>query len=317
MTKGQTPKLNDMPDIESFKKYMRGRLAKIKKIEEYDKTLSKELAKKGRAATRRLEAKMQKLERVQAGEIAHDYVKIGIPGFDVLTEKGVPKGATVLVAGGAGTGKTIFCLQTAVNAAMNGERCLYISFEESIERLKQHMEDFGWDWRKLEKKGLLRLVKEDPFEISTSVEAMLAEARGELMIDIQDAISIFPEDFKPERVFIDSLSAIGAAFGGKVEEYRIYIEQLFEYFRKTGPTTFLISETEQLPSAYSRSGVEEFLADGIIVLYNIRQADTRTTAVEVLKMRGAKIRKKIAPFQVISGKGIEVYPEETVFTELK
>ena len=42
--------------------------------------------------------------------------KTDIPGFDYLLKEGVPIGASVLVEGGPGSGKTIFCLQIAYNA---------------------------------------------------------------------------------------------------------------------------------------------------------------------------------------------------------
>ena len=51
---------------------------------------------------------------------------------------------------------------------------------------------------------------------------------------------------------------------------RIYIEQLFRFLEGSGATSFLITETEQIPKIFSRSGVEEFLADGVIVLYNLK-----------------------------------------------
>ena len=60
-------------------------------------------------------------------------------------------------------------------------------------------------------------------------------------------------------------------------------------------------------------GVEEFLADGVIVLYNLRKGDVRQSALEVLKMRGASHTKKIIAMQIVSGKGVEVYPEQEVF----
>jgi KaiC/GvpD/RAD55 family RecA-like ATPase len=242
-----------------------------------------------------------------------DWVKTGVPGFDDLFEKGIPKGSSVLVAGGPGSGKTIFCLQTLSYAASKGEKCLYMSFEESEERLKAHMRDFGWDPDGLEKKGLLMIKRYDPFEVGRTVEALLEKARRELLIEADPVF--LPEGFKPDRIALDSLSAISAAFYGREEGYRMYAEQLFRYLESLGVTSFLISETESDPARYTRSGVEEFLADGVVVLYNIRKGDRRESAIEVLKMRGAKFQKKIVPMEITSGKGIVVYPEQKVFGE--
>jgi len=242
-----------------------------------------------------------------------EHIQTGVPGFDKLFEKGIPKGNSVLVAGGAGSGKTIFCLQTLINKAKEGKKCFYMSFEESEDRLIQHMEEFGWNPKDLIKKGKLKMQRMNPFEITRNVDALLAKQKGELLIDIDPVI--FPREFKPDFVVIDSLTAVASAFTGKEDSYRIYIEQLFRFFEKVESTTFLITETQQIPEIFSTTGVEEFLADGVIVLYNIKRGDTRESAVEVLKMRGEKHQKKIVAMQ-IDENGIVVYPEQEVFGEV-
>ena len=246
---------------------------------------------------------------------AEEFVKTGIVGFDALLDQGIPQGTSVLVAGGTGTGKTIFCLQTLFNAAKNGEKCLYLSFEESEQRLKKHLDDFKWDWRDLEKKGLLKIVRKEPFSMTASIEAMLAKAKGELLIDINEVLEIIPNGFQPDIIAVDSITAIASAFGKKEDGYRIFIEQLFRYFETLTITSFFISETEQMPTIYSGSGIEEFLADGVIVFYAIKQGNIRENALEVLKLRGAKHQKKIVAMQ-ITDKGIEVYPEQEVFGKI-
>lgn len=246
---------------------------------------------------------------------AEEFVKTGIPGFDALLDQGIPKGTSVLIAGGTGTGKTIFCLQTLFNAAKNGEKCLYLSFEESEQRLQKHLDDFGWKWKDLEKKGLLKIVRKEPFSMTASIEAMLAKAKGELLIDINDVLEIIPSRFQPDIIAIDSITSIASAFGKKEEGYRIFIEQLFRYFEALKVTSFFISETEQVPTIFSSTGTEEFLADGVIVLYAIKQGNIRENAIEVLKLRGAKHQKKIVAMQ-ITDKGIEVYPEQEVFSKI-
>jgi len=241
----------------------------------------------------------------------HKYVKTGIPGFDELLEKGIPKGAATLICGGPGSGKTIMGLQILYNAAMRGEKCIYMTFEEDENKLRQHMEDFDWDWEKLEKEGNFLIKRYDPFQITRTVEAMLEKAKGELMIDVTPVL--FPKDFKPEWVVIDSVTAIASAFYGREETYRIYIEQLFRLLESIGATSFLITESNQIPIKITESGVEEFLADGVIILYNIKSGNVRESAIEVLKLRGASFQKKIVAMKIESNKGIIVYPEQEVF----
>jgi KaiC/GvpD/RAD55 family RecA-like ATPase len=249
-----------------------------------------------------------------SGNGIKEYILTGIEGFDSLLEQGIPKGNALIIAGGAGSGKTILCLQTLVNKANKGKKCLYMTLEESEEKLIQHMEDFGWNARELVKKGKLKLLRINPFDITRNVDALLAKQKGELLIDIDPVL--LPKDYQnPDFIVIDSLTAIASAFTGKEDSYRIYIEQLFRFLEKTGATSFLITETEQIPKIFSQTGVEEFLADGVIVLYAIKHGNVRENAIEILKLRGAAHQKKIVAMQITSD-GIKVYPEQEVFSEI-
>jgi circadian clock protein KaiC len=243
-----------------------------------------------------------------------EYVFTGISGLDDLFEQGIPKGSLLLVAGGAGSGKTILCLQTLANKAKEGKKCLYITLEESEEKLMNHMKDFGWDYKKFINEGKLKLWRINPFDLTRNIDALLAKQKGELLIDIDPVI--LPKDFSnPDFVVIDSLTAIASAFTTKEESYREYIEQLFRFLEKTGATAFLVTETAQVPKIFSPTGVEEFLADGVIVLYSIRHGNIRENAIEVLKLRGGGHQKKIVAM-TISSDGIEIYPEQEVFSEV-
>jgi KaiC/GvpD/RAD55 family RecA-like ATPase len=240
------------------------------------------------------------------------YIMTGVPGFDDLLKQGIPRGGSIIVAGGTGSGKTIFCLQTLNHHATKGKKCLYITFEENEDRLCSHMTDFGWDAMGLIKKGNLKIMRMNPFDITRNVDAMLAKQKGELLIDIDPMI--IPADYQPDIIAIDSLTAIASAFSDKSDSYRIYIEQLFRFLEQIGSTNLLITETEQVPKIFSPTGVEEFLADGVFVLYSLKHGNVRENAIEILKLRGAAHQKKIVAMQV-TGNGIMVYPEQEVFSE--
>jgi circadian clock protein KaiC len=189
-----------------------------------------------------------------------------------------------------------------------------MTLEEREERLVQHMNDFGWDAEKMMKKGNLKLLRINPFDITRNVDAMLAKQKGELLIEVDPVI--IPKGFKPDFVALDSLTAIASAFTGREENYRIYIEQLFRFFEKMGSTVLLITETEQIPKIFSKTGVEEFLADGVIVFYNLKHGNVRENAIEILKLRGASHQKKIVAMQITKS-GIVVYPEQEVFEDIE
>jgi KaiC/GvpD/RAD55 family RecA-like ATPase len=243
------------------------------------------------------------------------WIKTGIEGLDTLFKKGIPRGSIILVIGGPGSGKTIFCLQTLYHAVQNGEKALYMTFEEKPEKLREHMRDFGWDPEKYEREGLLRIKKYDPLKISKLVEALLEKAEGELKIDIPPLF--LEDDFKPNRVFVDSLAAIAAAFASEEGYYRIYIEQFFEQFRNTDITPFLITESQEFPKRLTKSGVEEFLADGVIILHMFRKGGHKERGVEIYKLRGADFEEKVVAMEIVSDKGIIVHPTQEVFVSIE
>ncbi len=239
-----------------------------------------------------------------------EFFKTGITGLDGLFKEGIPANSSVLVAGGAGSGKTLLTLQMLYNAAKAGKKCFYMSFEESEERLNKHMKNFGWNLG--DKRSNLRIQRFNLFDITRSIDALMAKQSGDLLIDVEPVI--LPKNFKPDIIVVDSLTAIASAFYGKGDTYRLYINQLFRFFEEQGVNTFLISETNQDPTTYSSTGVEEFLADGVIVLYNIRSGNVREHGLEVLKMRGTSHEKKIVAMQIVEGKGVEIFPEQEVFS---
>ncbi len=68
----------------------------------------------------------------------------GIAGLDLITFGGLPRGRNTLLVGGPGVGKTVLALQTLIEAAQRGEPGLFVSFEESRERLIANMQGFDW-----------------------------------------------------------------------------------------------------------------------------------------------------------------------------
>jgi circadian clock protein KaiC len=204
-----------------------------------------------------------------------------------------------------------------VNAARKGKKCLFLSFEESEANIIRNMHNFGFDPDSLLKEGNLVIKKMNPFQMSRSVETLLAQARGELLIEVNEAKNLIPEGMVPDLVVVDSLSAISAGFFGKEEGYRAYMSQIFETFRELKTTSLLITEIEYSTTKYSKSGVEEFLSDGVFVFYNLRQGSQRVNATEIVKLRGTLHQKKIVPFKVFPGRGITVYPSEELFVSEK
>jgi circadian clock protein KaiC len=243
----------------------------------------------------------------------HEVLHTGISGFDKLFGNGgLPKGNASLVAGGPGTGKSTFCRQVCFHLVSQGKKCMYVSFEESKERILRSMDAFGWDVQQYVDKGLFLIQKVNPLDILRMKFGSLGGSGSATEISYKIKPLVIPKDFKPDIIVVDSLTAIIAASISKEKNYRVYLQQLFSFFVETGATSFLISETDPMPTKYSESGIEEFLADGIIVFYNLQKDDMRQNAIEILKMRYSKHVKKMVSME-ISDNGIVINAEKPVF----
>lgn len=249
-------------------------------------------------------------EEITAGQ-KEGYLRTGVEGLDMLFEHGIRRKNVTLIAGNPGSGKSIFSLQILNHAAEQGEKCLYMSFEESPEALKAHMRDFGWDPDKHIENGNLVIETYDPFNVSRTVEALFRKQSGELDIDTKPLI--FGElDYNEEefdRVVVDSLSAISAGFGADSKNYRLYVRELFNLFRDIGVTSFVIAESQTIPEQITESGQAEFLADGVILMF--KQMSSR--GIQIYKMRGSNFDEKIAPMTIEGGVGLNVRHNDKFF----
>lgn len=258
---------------------------------------------------------MKSKSRLARKEEKREFIRTDIAGFDKLMHEGVPAGSAVLVEGGPGCGKTIFMITLAKNLCKQGKKVLYMSFEEPEDRLRSHMRMFGADAEDFEEKGLLYIKRFNALDIARSVEALLSEAKKELLIEVQPVL--IPMDFKPDIVLVDSLTSISSAFSGEESRFRIYMEQLFRYLESNKITSFLVRETASptnLGSTFVEHGeAVSFLSDGIISMYNVfYRHKPRRRALEILKMRGTDFERRIVEFEIEKSKGLVVYPNKSL-----
>jgi len=254
------------------------------------------------------------VKEVSKAEGTTNRITVGIPGFDELIEGGIEKNSIILIAGGTGTGKTSFCTQFLHHGAHQGEKTLYISFEEAPEQILKHANSFCSSCKANPEKNNIRFQKVDVYKVAKAVEASILKAKGDLLIDVKGLPVMIPPEYQPNRIVVDSLPALSAVF--KPDDYRYFVFKFFSFLKSLGATVFAVTETTQDPTEFSRTGIEEFLGDGVIVLYNLKQGDIRVRAVEILKLRGTVHKEKIVPFKITS-KGIEVYPNQSILMQVE
>ncbi|MBU4407018.1 MAG: circadian clock protein KaiC, partial [Candidatus Altiarchaeota archaeon] len=88
-------------------------------------------------------------------------IETGIEGFDELIEGGFPRKSCILLSGMPGTGKTIFGLQYLCHGASNGEKGLYVTFEQNMDDLISNVGAFEWGIPALMDTGNLELLSMD------------------------------------------------------------------------------------------------------------------------------------------------------------
>ena len=228
-------------------------------------------------------------------------VPSGVTGLDELVEGGFERGSSVLLTGGAGTGKTTFALQFLYYGAKDhGEPGIYITFEEDKDSIYRHNARFGWDFKALEEKGLFNVLAYKPHQVNK----LMQEGGG----PIRDAI----QAMKAKRLVIDSITAYALLFQDEYQR-RQSILDFFDLLRKWGCTVVIISE---LPPhiAEVKEGSIGFLTDAIVALYYQKREDkdVRVHSLEVLKMRGTKHTNKVCALTFESN-GIVIYPDVEVF----
>lgn len=231
-----------------------------------------------------------------------DKLPTGIPGFDHVSMGGLPRGRTTLVAGGAGSAKTVFSGHFLAGGVARGEPGVFVTFEEPADDLRRNLSTLGWDIEAWEREGSWRFVDASPVvwdpEVGTEpYDFETLRARIGHAVDHTAA----------QRVVLDS---VGAVFGelGDSTDVRTALRRLAADLRRLGLTVIVTAETDDPDPSPSRFGVEEFVADNVVVLRNVREDEKRRRTVEVLKMRGAMHRKGEYPFTVQPGRGIVVLP---------
>jgi circadian clock protein KaiC len=225
-------------------------------------------------------------------------VSTGIKGLDEMIEGGFKKNNSIMLVGGCGTGKSTMSMQYLYNGALRGEPGIYVTFEEDPEQIKENMMVFDFDIDKMERAGMLKLMKVKP-------EDVLHIVRGEYGA-INDAVNAL----KAKRVVIDSITSIEMMIDGDFET-RTSLVKFMNWLRSSKCTSIMIAEYEQDPVRYFRNGVLDSIVDGVIVLYNFRRGKSRVRALEVLKMRGTNHMANLVPY--IIDKGITLQPNQMVF----
>ncbi|MBU0761719.1 MAG: AAA family ATPase [Candidatus Altiarchaeota archaeon] len=226
-------------------------------------------------------------------------VKTGITGLDDILLGGIPEGNCVLLSGSAGTGKTVLSHQFLFTGAKEGENGIYLSLVEPAEQIIRNMSEFGFFDQTLIDNGKI------------SVKDMTKDIRikGVDFKDVQgltDTLREIIEDAEAKRVVIDSITAFCQNIG-ETTKIRDFILEMGYQLKYLECTSLLISEIPPQKFTYSIYGIEEFIADGVVLLSDFERTGDLIRSLQVVKMRGVGHSRNKHVMKILP-EGISILP---------
>jgi len=230
-------------------------------------------------------------------------VKTGIKGLDELLSGGIPKESITLVSGPPGSGKSIFCYQFIAKGVQEGNKCLYLTLDKKIEGLLLQAGELGMNFQPAIESGQLKFLflninKKLIYE--TMVNEILSGNYDRIVLDSITPLSEMPiyinnPEFTSEvdNIDHDEIST------GNFPVRRLHLHYIMNALETSKCTAVITSELPSGSTNYSRDGLSEFLADGVIILSLDPTMDRRKLAV--MKMRSTKHTLK--PQNIEIGKG--------------
>jgi circadian clock protein KaiC len=226
-------------------------------------------------------------------------ISSGISGLDEITGGGLPKGRPTLVCGNAGCGKTLMAMEFLVRGAVeHNEPGVFMAFEENEEELTRNVASLGFDLNALaaQKKIVLDYVRIERSEIEETGEYDLEG----LFVRLNHAI----ESIGAKRVVLDTIEGLFAALPNE-SILRSELRRLFRWLKDKGVSAIITAEGGD--GRLTRHGLEEYVADCVILLDHRVNEQLSTRRLRVVKYRGSVHGTNEYPF-LISKDGFSVLP---------
>jgi len=210
-------------------------------------------------------------------------VTSGNPELDRMTSGGFFRDSVTLVSGATGTGKTLLVTNFLAGGVAAGERALLVGYEESRGQLFRNARGWGVDFEAMESQGQLKVVCLYPE----------AQSLPDHLLTIRELV----EEFKPDRIAIDSLSALERI--APETGFREFLISLTSFIKKGEIAGLCTATNKSLVGGQSASEQHiSTLTDSIILLRYIQEQETMNRGLMVLKMRGSEHAKEIRRFSI-------------------
>ena len=207
----------------------------------------------------------------------------GTEVLDRMTDGGLPPGEATLIMGPSGAGKTVLSSEWVSEGLNEGECCLYVSFEESEEQLRQKATTFGWKWDDAVEGGHLMLMHVPPIELDID----------KLAHQVRETV----EANNVTRVVFDSLGEL-VPVSQDLGRFPGYVWALATTITATGASLIFTQETTALGPTEARFAKLSYLFHNVLVLRYMEVEAEIGRALMILKMRESDHDKRLASYMI-------------------
>ena len=238
-------------------------------------------------------------------------IKSGIPGLDEVLEGGLPRNYAYAVVGAPGSGKTVMGAQFLYRGATQyGENGVYVTLEEPTHSIANTMLRFNWNLFDLESQGKLVLLDASPHQDQPNAEMKIRGGSvGTEKFDLDGllgAVAHARKNVAAKRCVIDSLMSMSVVYTSQTG-FRFRLLHFLRALSELELTTLILTESSS--SVIREHGLDSILSNGTLLLHNTTENNSVTQILEIPKMRGVKLQRRLMPYKITQS-GFEVKTQE-------
>ena len=231
-------------------------------------------------------------------------ITTGNADLDDMLGGGILPRQVVVIAGPAGSGKTISALQFAYGNLMQGKKCLFISASDDEDAIVKNSLQFGWDFETFIVRGQLSVININLARGEYSLASDMIDGGG-LISDYLEKLPKILKSSDADVVIIDSITEFNDLCTSELER-RARLLDIRRIIREIGATSIWTAEASPTGPG-TKYGIAEYVSDGLIMLNRFQPEDFSKFLyiIQIIKMRWIAHSRELRVYS-ISEDGIEL-----------